>query len=110
MASSPARDPWPDNAKLVLIVLVAIGHLLSKGITDRLPEAHALYVWIYLFHMPAFVFLAGFFSGGRELSARSLRGIVTRLLVPYLVFTVLYSVAVSAVGDEGLQVDLVNPY
>jgi fucose 4-O-acetylase-like acetyltransferase len=106
----PARDPWPDNAKLVLIVLVAIGHLLSKGITDRVPAAHALYVWIYLFHMPAFIFLAGFFSGTREISARSLRGIVTRLLVPYLVFTVLYSVAVSAVDGAGLRVDLVNPY
>jgi hypothetical protein len=78
----------------VLIVLVAIGHLLSKGITDRLPAAHALYVWIYLFHMPAFIFLAGFFSGARQISAHSLRGIVARLLVPYLVFTVLYSVAV----------------
>jgi fucose 4-O-acetylase-like acetyltransferase len=106
----PARDPWPDNTKLVLIVLVAIGHLLSKGVTDRVPAAHALYVWIYLFHMPAFIFLAGFFSGGREISARSLRGIVTRLLVPYLVFTVLYSVAVSAVQGDGLRVDVVNPY
>jgi fucose 4-O-acetylase-like acetyltransferase len=108
--SRPARDPWPDNAKLVLIVLVAIGHMLSKGITARVPAAHALYVWIYLFHMPAFIFLAGFFSGTREISARSLRGIVTRLLVPYVVFTVLYSVAVSAVDGEGLRVDLVNPY
>ena len=78
----------------MLIVLVAIGHLLSKGITDRLPAAHALYVWIYLFHMPAFIFLAGFFSGARQISAHSLRGIVARLLVPYLVFTMLYSVAV----------------
>lgn len=106
----PARDPWPDNAKIVLIVLVAVGHLLSKGITDRLPAAHALYVWIYLFHMPAFIFLAGFFSPGRDISAKTLRGIVTRLLAPYLAFTVLYSVAVSAVGGEGLRVDLVNPY
>ena len=94
----------------MLIVLVAIGHLLSKGITDRLPAAHALYVWIYLFHMPAFIFLAGFFSGARQISAHSLRGIVARLLVPYLVFTVLYSVAVYAVQGDGLRVDLVNPY
>jgi fucose 4-O-acetylase-like acetyltransferase len=106
----PARDPWPDNAKLVLIVLVAIGHLLSKGITERLPAAHALYVWIYLFHMPAFIFLAGFFSGGREISAKTLRSVVTRLLAPYLVFTVLYSVAIYAVAGHGLRVDLVNPY
>lgn len=40
----------------MLIVLVAVGHLLSIGITGRVPAAHALYVWIYLFHMPAFIF------------------------------------------------------
>jgi fucose 4-O-acetylase-like acetyltransferase len=106
----PQRDPWPDNAKLVLIVLVAVGHLLSKGLTGRLPAAHAVYVWIYLFHMPAFIFLAGYFSGGRSISERSLRSIVTRLLVPYLIFTVLYSVAVYAAGGHHLRVDLVNPY
>jgi fucose 4-O-acetylase-like acetyltransferase len=108
--SRPARDPWPDNAKLVLIVLVAIGHLLSKGITERMPEAQTLYVWIYLFHMPAFIFLAGYFSGGRRVSERATQSIVTRQLIPFVAFTVLYAVAIRVGTGRALRIDLVDPY
>jgi fucose 4-O-acetylase-like acetyltransferase len=108
--AKPARDPWPDNAKLALIVLVAVGHLLSKGITGRVPAASALYVWIYLFHMPAFIFLAGYFSRGRTLSERTLQSVVTRLLVPFVIFTVLYAVALRLGTGQALRIDVVDPY
>ncbi|MGZ4589511.1 MAG: acyltransferase family protein [Actinomycetes bacterium] len=108
--SRPTRDPWPDNTKLVLIVLVAVGHLLSNGITDRVPAAHALYVWIYLFHMPAFIFLAGYFASSRQVTERSLQNIVTRLIVPFATFTVLYAVAIKAANGRALRVDFVDPY
>lgn len=65
----PGRDPWPDNAKLVLVGLVVLGHTLSRGIQQSVPSAHALYLFVYLFHMPAFVFLAAT-SPGRPSSPR----------------------------------------
>jgi len=85
------RDPWLDNAKLVLIALVVLGHTLSRGIQQSVPSAHALYLFIYLFHIPAFVFLAGHLARARELTPQGLQTIVTRQLAPYLVFTVLYA-------------------
>ena len=94
----------------MLIVLVAVGHLLSKGVTERMGVAHAMYVWIYLFHMPAFIFIAGHFSRRRTLSERSVQGIVMRAIVPFVVFTVLYATATSLVTGKTLRIDLVNPY
>lgn len=52
------RDPYLDNAKLSLIWLVVFGHLLEP-IMERSPAAHAIYLVVFAFHMPAFVFLAG---------------------------------------------------
>jgi len=57
--AAPARDHRLDAAKGILIGLVVLGHLLEAvaswdARTTRLPLTA-----IYLFHMPAFVFLAG---------------------------------------------------
>ncbi len=58
--SKIGRDDYWDSAKGILICLVVIGHLLELT-ADCIPES--LYVWtiIYLFHMPAFLLISGFF-------------------------------------------------
>lgn len=48
-----------DAARFVLIVLVVFGHALEQF---RAGPADAVYRFIYLFHMPAFVFLSGMVS------------------------------------------------
>lgn len=80
------RDPYLDNAKFVLIVLVVFGHFLEP-ILDRSFLAHSLYVWIYLFHMPAFIFLAGVTT-----RLESTRANVRRLLGMLAIFQILYSI------------------
>lgn len=50
-----------DNSKFILIFLVVFGHCLYPFLGD-LSNARMLYMFIYLFHMPAFVFLSGIFS------------------------------------------------
>jgi fucose 4-O-acetylase-like acetyltransferase len=109
-ATRPAtqRDPWLDNAKFWLIALVVLGHTLTSMV-GRLPAAHALYVWVYAFHMPAFVFLAGYVSRSRELTARRLQRLVTGLLAPYVIFTGVYAVATTLLTGRN-QADLVDPY
>jgi fucose 4-O-acetylase-like acetyltransferase len=104
------RDPWPDNVRLVLIGLVVLGHTLSRGIQQSVPSAHALYLFVYLFHIPAFVFVAGHFARSRELTPRALQTIVTRLLVPYVVFTVLFAVVRAVATGHHVRVDLVDPW
>ena len=57
--SSPLlRDPWLDNAKAGLIILVVVGHMVS---TPRLnfPTFEWIYDFINFFHMPAFLVISG---------------------------------------------------
>ena len=84
------------NFKGVLILLVVFGHLL-----EPLPggAANFLYLLIYSFHMPAFIFLSGWFSG-----RTTLRRTLTGVLLPYLVFQLLYLLY------AGLPVQFYSPY
>lgn len=56
------RNPYWDNLKLVLIFLVVLGHFLYP-VSPGGKLVNMTYYWIYLFHMPAFVFVSGFFAG-----------------------------------------------
>ncbi|MDR1927999.1 MAG: acyltransferase family protein, partial [Oscillospiraceae bacterium] len=49
-----------DNAKALLIFLVVLGHLLNASWAKG--SFNILLVNIYLFHMPLFIFIAGYFS------------------------------------------------
>src|SRR4051794_3734916 len=52
-ASRPRqRDPFFDNAKYFAILLVVAGHVLNNLRGYRF--AHALYLFVYTFHMPLF--------------------------------------------------------
>lgn len=73
------RQTWADNAKLIGIFFVILGHneLANKGIEN----------WILTFHMPLFFLLSGYFVKGDPEPFRSwLAKYAKRLLVPYLFF------------------------
>jgi len=53
------RDPRLDSIKASLMFLVVFGHLL-EGIKSTAPLLSQIYDFLYLFHMPAFVFLSGY--------------------------------------------------
>lgn len=88
------RDPWLDNARFILIALVAFGHLLEP-LLDAHPWLAGGYRFIYAFHMPAFAFLSGAVAHD-AIHARLLRSTTFRLLWPYLVFQGLYALAALA--------------
>ncbi|MCZ0856388.1 hypothetical protein OCL90_14675, partial [Enterococcus faecalis] len=49
-----------DNVKPFLIFLVTFGHILDREASpSRLMDT--INFWIYSFHMPAFIFVSGFF-------------------------------------------------
>ncbi|WGX98487.1 acyltransferase family protein [Nocardioides sp. L-11A] len=81
---SPSRDPWLDNAKMGLVTLVVVGHLLALLPADG--PGGRLYDFVYLWHMPAFVFLSGYLSRGFRYTPARLWQLVTTLLVPYVLF------------------------
>ncbi len=49
-----------DNAKAFLILCVVFGHGLSQSLSY--PAVKWAHLWLYSFHMPAFIFLGGLFA------------------------------------------------
>ncbi|MCK1813798.1 acyltransferase family protein [Streptomyces carpaticus] len=84
------RDPYFDNAKYLAIVLVAMGHVWAPLMPDS-RAATALYMFVYAFHMPAFIMLAGYFSRSFTGKPAQIGRLISGVLVPYLIFVVGYT-------------------
>ncbi|GAA1509249.1 acyltransferase family protein [Nocardioides humi] len=106
--ASPTRDPWLDNAKMGLVTLVVVGHLVALLPSDG-PGGH-LYDFVYLWHMPAFVFVSGYLSRGFRYSSTRLWQLVTTLLVPYVLFEGALGWFRLHVGGERLQDMWADPH
>lgn len=87
MAASPQRqrDYLLDNYKALLITLVVMGHFIEPCYQNN-DFLYTLKWLIVSFHMPAFIFISGYFSR-RELK---LSVILQKLLVPYIVYEFVY--------------------
>ena len=55
------RDYLFDNYKAFLIVLVVVGHFIEVASDDNVMMETMKWI-IFSFHMPAFVFISGYFS------------------------------------------------
>jgi fucose 4-O-acetylase-like acetyltransferase len=80
----PSRDPWLDNIKMVLVTLVVVGHAI--GLVEDTAGSHWVYDFIYLWHIPAFVFVSGYLSKSFEWDRRRMKSLLYTLAVPYLLF------------------------
>lgn len=80
------RDPYFDNVKGLLILLVVLGHLLDEYRATSIGLDY-LYHVIYAFHMPLFVYVSGYFSKNVEKSARTA---YSSLIVPAIPFELAY--------------------
>lgn len=74
-----------NNYKLLLVTLVVIGHFLDMNYKNN-SFLYNIKWLIYSFHVPAFVFISGYFSKNRK----SLKQLVRSVLVPYLLLEVIY--------------------
>ena len=98
------RDWRIDNIRYVLILLVVFGHLIEPMRGED--AAGLLYRVIYVFHMPAFVFLTGYFArfSWRRIGA---------LALAYAVFQTIHIIlawALSPSPDAQLNVQFLTPY
>ena len=80
------RDYLFDNVKAVMLFLVALGHVVNVYMRDGAVE-FTLIKYIYLFHMPVFAFVTGYFSKNPD---RSREKAVTGALFPYILFQGIY--------------------
>jgi fucose 4-O-acetylase-like acetyltransferase len=102
------RDPYFDNAKFMAIVLVVAGHSIVGLRNVHL--AHALYLFVYTFHMPVFIVITGYFSRNFTFGGGKARKLLTNLGVPYIVFETAYSTYHWAVGKSAFEISLLDPY
>jgi fucose 4-O-acetylase-like acetyltransferase len=105
---SRGRDPFLDNAKMILVTLVVVGHFWELVRLTALNGA--LYDFLYLFHVPAFVMVTGYLSRSFRYTRRHLGRLVTTVLVPYLVFETALAWFRTSVGGEQLENLYVDPH
>lgn len=109
MTSTTSRSKYFDNAKFILIFLVVFGHMISPY-KDQDKVLFTLYTVIFLFHMPAFILISGYFAKGFKNKGYLLKS-VQKILIPYFIFQIIYSVVYFLVGKEKtLEFDLFQPH
>lgn len=93
---------------MALVTLVVVGHtwalLPATGLTGQ------LYDFLYLWHMPAFVLIAGHLSGSFAYDRRRLSALVRTVAVPYFVFEGLLALFRTTVGGEELEYLFLDPH
>ena len=100
------RDLYWDSLKFILIFLVVYGHVAPRF----LEGSHfnmAIFNFIYMFHMPLFVFVSGRFSHIRDRERYKFS--ILRLFETYVVFQIVRTIFSVFLGSE-LTIDcLITP-
>ncbi len=100
------RDYKFDNLKAILIILVVWGHILTSMRNDD-NMIKGIYIFIFFFHMPAMVFVSGYFS--KKLDKIRNNAFVT-ILVPYLVLNIInYGFKIYILQEDYSGIRLFNP-
>lgn len=82
MSEKRHRSRYWDNIKGILIILMVFAHILYQ-LQDSSGVINSIVDYIYMFHMPAFVFVSGYF--GKSERSRSAESIV-KLVFLYFIF------------------------
>ena len=95
-----------DNIRFFLMFLVILGHFLE--IAKGYGNTCLLYRIIYLFHMPAFIFVSGYFAKYNP------KKILFQLICPYVIFQFLYQLfdfyVLNTDTDKKLMFQFTTPY
>lgn len=90
------RDPYFDNVKFILILLVIFGHVLASNFYH--PIERGIYNFIFSFHMPLFVFISGYFTEFNN-KKKSIKGIF-RIFETFICFQIIHMLLGYAFGKE----------
>ena len=97
-----AERSYLNTLKGLLIVLVVIGHF-GQTIANNLPASFAfigqgIVLFIYLFHMPLFLFVSGYLSKNEE---KRRRKAFEDLFIPYVLFQVFVGICLLVLTKSG---------
>jgi fucose 4-O-acetylase-like acetyltransferase len=92
------RNPFYDNCKFFLIFSVVLVHMFSPsrsgetGLTQNM-FCNSLCTLIHLYAIPSFFFISGYFAT-LEISSKFIRNLIGQILIPYIIFEIIYKIAV----------------
>lgn len=90
-----------DNIKVVLIFLVVFGHLIERYIESS-NTLMGIYIFIYIFHMPLFIYISGYLSKNLN---KSKKAFFKNLLIPYILLNIIwYILAYIYTGEVDLPI------
>ncbi|MDO9380449.1 MAG: acyltransferase family protein [Nocardioidaceae bacterium] len=102
-----SRDPFLDNARYWVMLLVVVGHFLTH--LQDVPGVRAAYTFLYLFHMPVFVLVSGYTARRHTGDARQVRRMVSTLVVPYLLVETGLEVTEALLAGEPVRLHVLEP-
>ena len=82
------RDPWLDNIKGLLIILVILGHL-DAPIVKNSHELKVFYLLINSFHMPCFMMISGFLAK-RRIDEPDYKKLAYQVVLPYFMIDLVF--------------------
>lgn len=92
------RNYLLDNLKVILIFSVVFGHTIEYYINQN-DILRGVYMYIYIFHMPLFIYISGYLS---KKSSKSTTNIISNLLIPYVFFNIVWYTSVYFVTGENM--------
>ena len=103
------RDPYLDNARGLLIILVVVGHALECFEALGTVVGGTLYTAIYSFHMAAFVMISGYLSRSYRNEPRQVKRLLTAMVVPYVIFQMIHEAGKALLLGRDFSLPLVEP-
>lgn len=92
-----------DNLKFLLILLVVIGHFAEQVDT---PLFRAIFLFIYSFHMPLFIFISGHFHRNTNIGPKIFSYLLIGFLLKFVIFIIRqllgYKQSFSLFSESGL--------
>lgn len=99
------RNYYMDNLKFFLIILVVMGHFSMK--MTYVQKIEYIHHFIYIFHMPCFIFVSGFFAKRMNQGGKLRVDKVLSVFWLYLVFQFGY-VVLNIIFDEHEKIKLLE--
>ncbi len=84
------RDSFFDNFRAILIYLVVLCHLISP--LAQFFSIKFIYRFCYIFHMPAMLFISGYFFKSSVKDGKLVKDKVFNNLLLYLIFQILFTI------------------
>lgn len=101
------RNEYYDNAKFIFIFLVVLGHLLEPSINES-NITKSIFIFIYIFHMPCFIFTTGYFT--KIKSWKKTFKECLNFLIMYIVVQVLFISFTKIIHVNNYKLTLFTPY